>query len=556
MHNISHFIDGQWLLAQASPVVAPTAGKPFAIEDLLRPDGFVVQFAIAIAILVGGWFISVLVSRAVSGILAKTGLDKRVSQLLTGGRGGMNLPVEKWVGSLVFWLLFLFTLLTFFQFLKLEAVTKPLNSLLDQITGFVPKFGAAASLAAVAWLLASVSQTLLSKSLKAAKIDEKLGEQVTETSTDESGDVSAPVTTDNDNISLSDTLSSAVYWFVWLLFLPMILESLGLSQALQPLQNLINQILSALPKIIKAVLIGGVGWLVANVVRKIVSSFLAASGVDRLLAQWTKQSNSDKTYALSQVVGTAVYALILIPTVIASLEALEVAAISRPATMMLDRVLSYLPQISSAVLIVIVSYLVGQFLRDIVTSVLTGLGFDNVLKWLGFESIVAEPTDSNTPEADQAAGSAITKQTPSQIVGILALISIMLVAVSAATDILQIPALTRIVVGILQVSSQIFSGVVVFAIGLYLANFAYKLISSGGGRQARILGHTARISIIALITAMALKQMGIASNIVDLAFGLLVGAIAVAIALAFGFGGKDIAGEQLRNWLDSFKRND
>jgi hypothetical protein len=303
-------------------------------------------------------------------------------------------------------------------------------------------------------------------------------------------------------------------------------------------------------------LIGGVGWLVANVVRKIVSSFLAASGVDRLLAQWTKQSNSDKTYSLSQVAGTAIYALILIPTVIASLEALEVAAISRPATAMLDRVLSYLPQISSAVLIVIVSYLVGQFFRDIVTSILTGLGFDNVLKWLGFESIAAAPTDSNASEADQAAGNAITKQTPSQVVGILAFLSIMLVAVSAATDILQIPALTRIVVGVLRVSSQIFSGVVIFAIGLYLANFAYKLISSSGGRQARILGHTARISIIALITAMALKQMGIASNIVDLAFGLLVGAIAVAIALAFGFGGKDIAGEQLREWFNSFKRND
>jgi len=555
MYDISHFIDGQWLLAQATPVVAPTAGKPFAIEDLLKPDGFVVQFAIAIGILVGGWFIAVLVSRAVLGILGKTGLDKRVSQLISGGRGGMNLPVEKWIGSLVFWLLFLFTLLTFFQFLKLEAVTKPLNSLLDQITGFVPKFGAAASLGAVAWLLASVSQMLLSKSLKAAKIDEKLGEQVTETSTDESGDAPAPAAS-GDNISLSETLSSAVYWFVWLLFLPMILESLGLSQALQPLQNLINQILSALPKIIKAVLIGGVGWLVANVVRKIVSSFLAASGVDRLLAQWTKQSNSDKTYSLSQVAGTAIYALILIPTVIASLEALEVAAISRPATAMLDRVLSYLPQISSAVLIVIVSYLVGQFFRDIVTSILTGLGFDNVLKWLGFESIAAAPTDSNASEADQAAGNAITKQTPSQVVGILAFLSIMLVAVSAATDILQIPALTRIVVGVLRVSSQIFSGVVIFAIGLYLANFAYKLISSSGGRQARILGHTARISIIALITAMALKQMGIASNIVDLAFGLLVGAIAVAIALAFGFGGKDIAGEQLREWFNSFKRND
>ena len=548
MYDISHFIDGHWLIAQA-----PTASaQPFAIGDLLRPDGLVVQLVIAIAILIGGWFISVIVSRVVQGILSQTRLDERISRLITSGRNDLQLPVEKAIGSVVFWLLFLFTLLTFFQFLKLDAVTKPLNSLLEQITGFVPKFGAAAALGAVAWLLATVSQMLVSKSLKAAKIDEKLGEQVSP-SADDAAD-GTPAANDADALSLSDTLSSAVYWFIFLLFLPMILESLGLSQALQPLQNMINQVLSALPKVIKAVLIGGVGWLVANVVRKIVSSFLAASGVDRLLAQWTKQANSSQTYSLSQVAGTAVYALILIPTVVASLEALEVAAISRPATTMLDRVLGYLPQISSAVLIVIVSYLVGQFLRDIVTSILTGLGFDNVLKWLGFESIVETPTDSTAAESN--ASSAITQQTPSQIVGILAFLSIMLVAVSAATDILQIPALTRIMVGILQVGSQIFSGVVIFGIGLYLANFAYKLISSSGGRQARILGHTARISIIALITAMALKQMGIASNIVDLAFGLLVGAIAVAIALAFGFGGKDIAGEQLREWLDSFKRND
>jgi peptidoglycan/LPS O-acetylase OafA/YrhL len=98
--------------------------------------------------------------------------------------------------------------------------------------------------------------------------------------------------------------------------------------------------------------------------------------------------------------------------------------------------------------------------------------------------------------------------------------------------------------------------VIIFAIGLYLANLAFNLISSTGGRQARILGHAARISVVALITAMALKQMGIASNIVDLAFGLLTGAIAVAIAVAFGLGGKDIATQQLREWLDSFKQND
>jgi hypothetical protein len=90
---------------------------------------------------------------------------------------------------------------------------------------------------------------------------------------------------------------------------------------------------------------------------------------------------------------------------------------------------------------------------------------------------------------------------------------------------------------------------------LYLANLAFSLITSSGSRQSNILGQTARIAIIALVSAMALQQMGIASNIVNLAFGLLLGAIAVAIALAFGLGARDIAAGQVREWLASFKEN-
>jgi hypothetical protein len=63
----------------------------------------------------------------------------------------------------------------------------------------------------------------------------------------------------------------------------------------------------------------------------------------------------------------------------------------------------------------------------------------------------------------------------------------------------------------------------------------------------------ARIAIIALVSAMALQQIGIASEIVNLAFGLLLGAIAVAIALAFGLGGRDVAAEQVRDLLSSFR---
>ena len=103
------------------------------------------------------------------------------------------------------------------------------------------------------------------------------------------------------------------------------------------------------------------------------------------------------------------------------------------------------------------------------------------------------------------------------------------------------------------IAGQVFVGLVVFAVGLYLANSAFNLITSSGTRQSRILGQTARIAIITLVSAMALQQMGIAPNIVNLAFGLLLGGISVAIALAFGLGGREVAGEQLREWLESFK---
>lgn len=301
-------------------------------------------------------------------------------------------------------------------------------------------------------------------------------------------------------------------------------------------------------------MIGGIGWLIAQVVKRIVTNLLATSGADRFLQRWTP---SQTEYTLSQVVGNFIYVLILIPTAISTLEALEVGAISRPATAMLDQVLRFLPQVFVASAILTVAYFLGQFARDIISGILTGLGFNNILQWLGFSAIASAPTESRVSVDDENSSiTSLPPQTPSQIVGIIVFLAIMLVAIATATDVLQINALTRIVFGVLLVAGQVLSGVVIFAIGLYLANLAFNLISSTGGRQARILGHAARISIVALITAMALKQMGVASNIVDLAFGLLTGAIAVAIAVAFGLGGKDIASQQLREWLESFKRND
>jgi len=91
---------------------------------------------------------------------------------------------------------------------------------------------------------------------------------------------------------------------------------------------------------------------------------------------------------------------------------------------------------------------------------------------------------------------------------------------------------------------------------LYVANVARNVILSTAGAQANFLSQAARLAIVVLATAMGLRQMGIADDIVNLAFGLMLGAIAVAVALAFGLGSRDIAARQVESWMKQLGSDD
>jgi ABC-type polysaccharide transport system permease subunit len=155
-----------------------------------------------------------------------------------------------------------------------------------------------------------------------------------------------------------------------LLFLLPILNALDLNQALQPVQSLITQIFSILPNILAAVLIAAVGWFVATIVRRIVTNLLATTGIDQLGTRVGLRRTTNGQ-SLSGIVGTIVYVLILIPIAIAALNALRIDAISVPAIAMLQQILNALPGIFTAALVLIVAYFLGQFVSDLVTSILT-----------------------------------------------------------------------------------------------------------------------------------------------------------------------------------------
>ncbi|TAE58520.1 MAG: hypothetical protein EAZ76_05370 [Nostocales cyanobacterium] len=521
-----NFDNFHFFLAQ-SPVAEPDNSVTGVFEQLLD---FTPRLLGSAVILLVGWLLAAIIAKATKKVLDNTNIDNRIARGITAGQ---ELPqVEKLISGLVFWSIILLTVVAVLQNLGLEVASRPLNSFLDQLIGFLPKVFGAGIILGAAWFLATIIKLITVRGLQTFRLDQYL----------ESDDGTPGL----NQQSLSETIGSALYWFIFLLFLVPVLDTLGLQQALQPVQALTTEILTILPNILAGLLIGTVGWFLAGIVRRIVTNLLHTTGLDHLGSRFGLSPTSG-VQSLSSIIGTIVYILILIPVAIASLNALQIEAISVPAISMLQQVLNVLPSIFTAFGILIVSYFLGRFACELVTSILTSLGFNNIFTVLGLPALIQQTEDSQP---------ATPTRTPSEIVGVIVLVGIMLFATVAAVNILNIQSLTVLVTGIVVILGRILAGLIVFAIGLFLANLAFNIISSSGNSQTRILAQVARIAIITLVSAMALQQIGVAPDIVNLAFGLLFGAIAVAIALAFGLGGRDVAQEQMREWLDSFKNRE
>jgi hypothetical protein len=486
----------------------------------------------AVLILFVGYLVALLAKAIVQGLLNRTNIDNRIAAGLTGTD---SLQVEKFISGLVFWTVLLITIVAVLDTLQLRVASEPLNEFLNTIGEFLPKLLGAGILLGVAWVVATLVKTLVTNALNALNVDERLNTQ------------QDAATAGSNQLSIAQTIGTALYWFIFLLFLMPVLDTLGLQQALGPVNTLVSEILAILPNILGAVIIGVVGWFAANIIRRIVTNLLATTGIDHLGSRFGL-SQTSTGQSLSSILGTIVYVLILIPVAIAALQTLEIEAISVPAIAMLQQVLNAIPLIFTAGAILTVAYFLGRFLSELVTSILTSVGFNNIFSILGLPTPARRTTV--TPEGEIPSPAS---RTPSEFVGIIVFIGIMLFAAVAAINILNIPALTALITGIVIILGRILAGLIVFAVGLFLANLAFSIITSSGNAQARILGQVARIAIIVLVSAMALQQIGVAPDIVNLAFGLLLGALAVAIALSFGLGSRDIAKDQVQQWLNSFK---
>lgn len=476
----------------------------------------------AITILVIGWIIALILASVVRKAFRHTGIGDRFARWIKGDENATGVEVNKWSGRIVFYLAMFFVLVAFFQQVGLTYVAEPLNAFLTQLFQFAPNILGAMVLALLAWLLATLLRMVVVRILHAAKIDERVAEEVGEE--------------EEKKVSLSQTLGNIVYWLIFLLFLPAILSTLRIEGLLIPVQSMLETILSYLPNIIGAGLVILVGWFAAKLLKRFVVNLLSGLGVDRI-SERPDLSRYFSTTKPSEFIGQLFYALVIIFVIIGALNALNVEAITGPASSMLEMILNALPAIFAAVLILLLAYLVGRILTGLISGLLSSAGFDQFLARLGIAKSVIEG-----------------QRTPSEIVGYLVLVAIMLFASIEAAGLLGFDVLSDLIAQLTVLLGKVVVSVVIFGIGLYLAGLAKEVVEASGGPQSELLAKLARIAILILVGAIALRQLGVADEIIVIAFGVLVGAIALTGVVAFGLGGRDLAARELSEWIDKMKK--
>jgi len=201
---------------------------------------------------------------------------------------------------------------------------------------------------------------------------------------------------------------------------------------------------------------------------------------------------------------------------------------------MLTQVLLAIPKLFAAAVILGVAYVIARVIADLVTNLLSNAGFDNLVARVSLGEV-----------------SAGGRSKPSQIVGMLIIIVIMLFAAMAAAGMVGWAAMVVILGQFIAFLAQLLIALIILVVGVYLANLAAKVILSTNLEQKRLFALLARVAIIVFAVIMALDQTGLANDIVNMGFGLILAGLALAVGLAFGLGGKDVAKYQLVRWYKS-----
>lgn len=329
---------------------------------------------------------------------------------------------------------------------------------------------------------------------------------------------------------------------IWLVGIMAALRFLGVGQILAPIDNLLVQIFNFLPRLLGAGLIFFVGLIVARILRRLTETLVTTINLDGLLSRMGLSASSDAPVpaegegaapapraSIAKALGIIVFALVIFPIAIAALQALGIESVSGPASDLLDRILLAIPSILQAALWIGIAFVLGRFVKSIIEAVLPALGFDRAIQSIGMMP---------------------ANVSPSRVLANLGMVAVILFGLIEGARSVGGGTIAIFLAQVTELGGKVIFGSLIIVAGIFLARIIANLVGSSTGERSFAQG-LVKYSIIALFSAIGLTFMGLADQIVMLAFGLILGSAAIAAALAFGLGGRDWAARKLEEMSDA-----
>jgi hypothetical protein len=206
------------------------------------------------------------------------------------------------------------------------------------------------------------------------------------------------------------------------------------------------------------------------------------------------------------------------------------------------KIMAFIPMLIGAIIIFVVGLIIAKLIKMAVVKLLRLVRFDSATEKTGVQDFLKKGD--------------ITRS-PSEIIGALIYWFIMVLVLIASLDALGLPIVSNLLNDIFLYIPNVVAAIVVLILGILLGNLLSAVVrtaaSNAGFTNAEGLGNIALYAIIFFSVAIALIQLGIGEAIVASIFVITFGAAALALALAFGLGGREVATEYLKKWLEEKK---
>jgi flagellar biosynthesis protein FliQ len=216
-----------------------------------------------------------------------------------------------------------------------------------------------------------------------------------------------------------------------------------------------------------------------------------------------------------------------------------------PLRALLIQVGAFLPRLAVGLVVIVIGLLIAKAARFAVVKAMRAMNFHVVTKRSGLDTFV------------QQGGSEIDT---TAVIGLLVYWLVILAALIVAFNGLGLTHVTELLTRVMLFVPKVIVALLVLAFGAYFSRFIANAIASycrsAGVRDGDMLARLARYAIMAFVVMMALDQMDIAGTIVRDSFLLVLGGLMLAIAIAFGLGGRKWAAAQLERWWPSPKQDE